>query len=387
MNDRLVLGKRTLRGVALGPRLRLGERSSLLVVGPTQVGKTSSLVVPAILSWSDALVVTSVKSDVVEVTRRWRGALGAVQVLEPGRDGGLTWDPLERVESLRHALRAAHELTSRASPHADSEFWNALATKLVAALFVIARQSRRSVFDVARVLDTRAFDEWLTRASEAADLLRGFLEHDAKTVDGVITTAETMLLAWRFAQPLARVRDVVHGPHTLYLVSPRGEQRHYESLFRGALRAVLEEQQRLVDAGSARPLLLVLDEAATVAPLDDLDELAATLAGLSVTLVTVVQDFAQLNARWGKRAATIVNNHTTRLVLGGLADPAVATFLPEAAGSSEAPLRRLSPGTGLVVSRSAPVAPVRLVPWWRQRHLRHRGRRDVATIRWWNRRT
>jgi type IV secretion system protein VirD4 len=387
VNERLVLGRRTLKGVALGPRVRLGERSSLLIVGPTQVGKTSSLVVPAILSWSDALVVTSVKSDVVEVTRKWRGALGAVQVLEPGRDDGLTWDPLERIESLRHALRVAHELTSRASPHADSEFWNALATKLVAALFVLARQSRRSIFDVARVLDTRSFDEWLARPVEAADLLRGFLDHDAKTVDGVITTAETMLLAWRFAQPLARVRDVVHGANTLYLVSPRGEQRHYEPLFRGALRAVLEEQQRLVDAGRARRLLLVLDEAATVAPLEDLDELAATLVGLSVTLVTVVQDFAQLNARWGKRAATIVNNHTTRLVLGGLADPAVATFLPEAAGSDEAPLRRLSPGMGLVVSRSAPVALVRLVPWWRQRHLRHRGRGDLATIRWWHRRT
>ena len=387
MSDRLVLGRRTVKGLALGPRLRLEERSSLLVIGPTQVGKTSSLVVPAVLSWPDALVVTSVKSDVVEVTRRWRDAIGCVQVLEPGRDDGLTWDPLERIESMRHALRVANELTSRASPHADSEFWNALATKLVAALFVIARQRRRSIFDVARVLDTRDFADWLTSPLEAGDVLRGFLAHDAKTVDGVITTAETMLLAWRFSQPLARVRDVVYGPHTLYLVSPRGEQRHYEALFRGALRAVLEEQQRLVDAGRARPLLLVLDEAATVAPLEDLDELAATLVGLSVTLVTVVQDFSQLNARWGKRAATIVNNHTTRLVLGGLADPSVATFLPEAAGSEDAPLRRLSPGTGLVVSRSAPLTRVHLVPWWRQRRLLPRGRDDLATIRWWHRRT
>ena len=68
---------------------------------------------------------------------------------------------------------------------------------------------------------------------------------------------------------------------------------------------------------------MVLDEAATVASLDELDQLAATVSGLGVTLVTVVQDFAQLVARWGPRAATIVNNHTTRVVLAGLADPSV----------------------------------------------------------------
>ena len=127
-----------------------------------------------------------------------------------------------------------------------------------------------------------------------------------------------MLMPWRFAQPLAAVREVVAGSNTLYLCSPRGEQRHYEPLFRGALRMVLEEQQRRVDQGNGRRLLLVLDEAATVASLDELDQLAATVSGLGVTLVTVIQDFAQLVARWGPRAATIVNNHTTRVVLGGL---------------------------------------------------------------------
>ncbi len=380
MNARLVLGRRLVGGAGVGARVRLGERSSLLVVGPTQVGKTSSLVVPAILGWSDAVVVTSVKSDVVSVTRRWRDALGLVQVLEPGRERGLTWDPLEGVTTLRHALRVAHELTSRSSAHADAEFWNALAAKFVAGLFVRARERGRGVFDVAAVIESRDFDPWLG-AGEASRLLEDFLRHDAKTLDGVLTTAETMLLPWRFAQPMARVREVVHGANTLYLVSPRGEQRHYEPLFRGALRMVLEEQQRVSDEGRARRLLLVLDEAASVAPLEDLDELAATLAGLSVTLVTVVQDFSQLSARWGKRAATIVNNHTTRAVLGGLADPGVATYLPEAAGDAQSPLRRRAPGTAIIIARSAPPVAVRLTPWWRQRRLRPRGRVDLATIR------
>jgi hypothetical protein len=141
---------------------------------------------------------------------------------------------------------------------------------------------------------------------------------------------------------------------------------------------VIEEQQSRIDAGTAQPLLLVLDEAANVASLDELDQLASTVAGLGVTLVTVVQDFAQLQARWGQRAATIVNNHATRVVLSGLADPSVSTYLPELTTPKEkdavvVPLRQRPGSTALVVSGRSPVYAGRLRPWWRHRTLRRRG--------------
>jgi type IV secretion system protein VirD4 len=380
MNDRPILGRRYWNGLSGGPYVTIGPRSSLLIVGPTQAGKTSSLVVPALLRWRDAVVVTSVKSDVLEATSPWRRSLGDVQVLEPGREGGLTWDPLEGVTTLRHATRVAGDLTLE-SDRGEGAFWNALATKLVSSLLILAQERGSSIFDVARVVERRDLAGWLgTRSSTAADVVRSFYEYDPKTLDGVLTTADTMLMPWRFSQPLAAVRHVVAGANTLYLCSPRGEQRHYEPLFRGALRMVLEEQQRRVDQGTSRRLLLVLDEAATVASLDELDQLAATVSGLGVTLVTVVQDFAQLVARWGPRAATIVNNHTTRVVLGGLADATVGTYLPELVESSpetpSVPIRRRPRGTGLVVAEGRAVFHVRLRPWWRDRNLRHRGARS-----------
>ncbi len=382
MNDRPRLGRRTFHGFALGPRVTLAERSCLLIVGPTQVGKTSSLVIPAILRWSDALVVTSVKNDVIGTTRPWRQTLGEVQTLEPGRDGGLTWNPLEGVTTLRHALRVARDFTIGSAGRGDTEFWNALATKLVGAMLMLAFQQSRTIFDVAATIERRDFDSWLQRGhGEAADVVDAFLTHDPKTLDGVLTTAETMMMPWRFAQPLAQIRSVVHGPNTLYLCSPRGEQHHYEALFRGALRMMLEEQQRLVDLGTNRRLLLVLDEAATVASLDELDQMAATVSGLGVTLVTVLQDFSQLKARWGPRASTIVNNHTTRLIMGGLADPSAVHYLPELSETrtkrpAPVPLRQRAPGTGTVIAGHRPAFDVRVAPWWGERRLRVRGVRQ-----------
>ncbi len=382
-NDRPILGRRTWHGVGYGPVMRLDERSSLLIVGPTQAGKTSSLVVPALLGWNGPAVVTSVKRDLVDATRAWRATLGRVQILEPGLDDGLTWDPLEGVTSLRHALRVARDLTTGSSTKSDTEFWNALAAKLVAALMMRAYAKQRDIFDVAEAVEHRQLDEWLEGGlnDEACDILSSFLNHDAKTLDGVLTTAETMLLPWRFRQRVVSVREIVAGPGTLYLCSPRGEQVHYEPLFRGALRMILDEQQRRCDQGRQQPLLMVLDEAATVASLEELDQLAATVSGLAVTLVTVVQDFAQLTARWGPRAATIVNNHTTRMVLAGLADPTVATFLPELGEATTSPqpisLRRRPRGTAFVVAGRRPVTVVRLRPWWKIRRLQRRGTSDA----------
>jgi type IV secretory pathway TraG/TraD family ATPase VirD4 len=378
-NDRPVLGRRHWQGLSIGPTVTLDPSSSLLIVGPTQAGKTSSLVIPALLRWRGALVVTSVKSDVVRTTIGWRRTLGQVQVLEPGREGGLTWDPLEGVTTLRHATRVARDLTIGSNDRGDVEFWNALATKLVAGLMILAKDRGRTIFEVSKMVEDQEVDSWLgdRSNSSASDAVRSFLAHDPKTLDGVFTTAETMLMPWRFPQPLAEIRSVLTGANTLYLCAPRTEQRHYEPLFRGALRMVLDEQQRHVDEGRSRRVLMVLDEAATVASLDELDQLAATVSGLNVTLVTVVQDFAQLVARWGSRAATIVNNHTTRVVLAGLADPTVGTFLPELVDASSdtthVALRLRPRGTAMVVSGGRRVYDVRLRPWWRDRHLRRRG--------------
>jgi type IV secretory pathway TraG/TraD family ATPase VirD4 len=326
-------------------------------------------------------VVTSVKNDVINSTQQWRSSLGVVELLQPGKEDGLTWNPMEGVRTLRHALRVARDMTSSAS-RGDTDFWNSLATKLVASLMVLAIENSSDIFGVALKIETRSFDEWLHDGSrsEADQVLRSFLEHDSRTLDGVLTTAETMMLPWRFRQPVASLLGFLRGPNTLYLCSPRGEHAHYESLFRGALRTILEEQQRLFDEGRHTPLLMVLDEAATVGSLDELDQMAATVSGLDVTLVTVVQDFSQLNARWGPRAATIVNNHATRMVLAGLADSSVSKYLPELVEQSkERPIvaiRQRPSGTAQVVAGSKPVFVVRLRPWWCFRRFRHRGTRD-----------
>ncbi len=82
-------------------------------------------------------------------------------------------------------------------------------------------------------------------------------------------------------------------------------------------------------------MLLVLDEAANIAPLPDLDQLASTAAGQGLQLVTVLQDLAQAHQRWGGRADTIVNNHRAKLFGPGISCARTLEYLARILGDTE----------------------------------------------------
>jgi type IV secretion system protein VirD4 len=136
----------------------------------------------------------------------------------------------------------------------------------------------------------------------------------------------------------------------------------------------------------------VLDEAAHIAPLAELDGLAATCASHGIQLVTVWQDLAQVRARYGARAPTVLNNHRAKLFLPGIADPDTLEYASRLIGDEEAMLpsvtrdprggrsttqsrgpRRLLPpedlrclrrGDAVLVYGILPPARLRLRPWW-----------------------
>ncbi len=123
--------------------------------------------------------------------------------------------------------------------------------------------------------------------------------------------------------------------------------------------------------------------------------------------MTVWQDLAQVQARYGERAATVVNNHRAKLFLSGIADPTTLEHASRLIGDEQHPvpsvtrgargerstttsevtrpllapdaLRRLTPGGGVLVYGSFPPARLELRPWWSDPVLAARGARRVAT--------
>jgi type IV secretion system protein VirD4 len=196
------------------------------------------------------------------------------------------------------------------------------------------------------------------------------------------------------------------GANTLYLCATIRDQHRLRPLFVTLIQEVVEELYR----ESARrgepvdpPLLLVLDEAANIAPVPDLDMLAATGAGQGLQLVTVLQDLAQAQQRWGReRADTIVNNHRARIFGAGVADERTLTYLRSVLGDEQVEqisstsgdrgrrsttrsttyralagphvVRQARRDTAVLVYGMLPPARIKLRPWFRDRGLRRLAR-------------
>jgi type IV secretion system protein VirD4 len=297
----------------------------------------------------------------------------------------------------------------------DADFWYSAAAKALAPLLLAASVSGRTMADVVRWIDEQEqlevadalFANGCTLALQAARATWG---RDDRQRSAVYTTAETVVDAFAelpaaSGSPTGAIDPaaLLDGDNTLYVCAPAHEQRRLRPLFSALVNEVLDTAFARAARGGRPldpPLLVVLDEAANVAPLAELDTLASTASGHGVQLVTVWQDLAQLNARYGARAGTVVNNHRVKVFLSGIADPTTLEHASTLIGESErrqrtlnvdgrggrstsevpmvrrlAPadgLRRLPPGTAVVISGHLPPLRLRLRPWWRNRQLRRR---------------
>jgi type IV secretion system protein VirD4 len=389
-----------------GRRLLAAERrASLVVLGPSQSGKTRGLAIPAVLEWVGPVVATSVKTDLVRDTIAGRAARGATWVYDPTGATGLpttTWSPLAACHTWQGARRTAAWLCSGARTSiggggGDEDFWYAAAAKLLAPYLFAAAVAGLDAGRLVRWIDAQEEDEVvaiLDSHPEVQAAAWASWNRDDRTRSSVFTTAEMVLEA--FADP-AVLRSAASSeidparllgaePATLYVCAPGHEQERLRPVFATLLHTVLTAAY---EAGELDPpLLIVLDEAANIAPLRDLDAIASTAAGHGIQLVTVWQDLAQLRARYGERAATVVNNHRAKILLSGVSDPGTLDYASRLIGDAEvgeqsdtidaagrrsttrsrrerrlapgAELRRIGPGHGVLVYGHLRPARIRL---------------------------
>lgn len=147
------------------------------------------------------------------------------------------------------------------------------------------------------------------------------------------------------------------------------------------------------------PLLLLLDEAANIAPLPSLPSLLADGGGSGITTVAVLQSLAQARARWGPAGADALwDAATTKIILGGLAHADDLARISRLAGDIDSPTRTrtrgpdgtstsiaarrlpalplervrcLPPGRAILLARHTPPCETRLTPWWHRPDAEH----------------
>jgi type IV secretion system protein VirD4 len=426
---RVIVGRTSrLAGLGLGGRLLASEDChSVLVFGPTGSHKTAGVVIPGMLDWQGPLLATSVKPDVLRATMAQRARKGEVTIIDPlGASGepAAQWTPLAAcgtwlgAQQMAVMLANAIEQTPTEEQRPEHRFWKTMGTKFLAPMLYAAAVKGLCMRDVLHWLDVRE-DERVTEILQttgvvaAVDAWNSSQTRGERARDSLYATAEEVLhvygnervAAWTEGHNLD-VDYFLQGENTIYLYAPAHQQRLlrplFETITQQVVAAAQERAARSPDGLLDPRLGLFLDEAGNCAALSELDVLATTARGQGIQLVTVWHDKSQLEARYGAKASTILNNHRAKLFLSGLADLSALELGTRLIGErhqveqsrsmgsdgrhslNESPtyrpllpvedLRRLRPGEGVLLYGHLRPTPIRLRPFYTPAERRRRQR-------------
>jgi type IV secretion system protein VirD4 len=394
-HDRLLLGRllpdtpeaRVLRGLGMAratPALAAPSCSGVLVVGATQIGKTTSMLIPAVRRWAGPVIATSIRDDVLRNSWRTREQSGwPVLVYNPTNIGGYgsnTWSPLVASMGDRPwagARRMARSLVSAAElvdsgANAKQDFWNATAADYLAPLLLAASTCGPSMAPVIRWLrvgglndedgdeGSRMKQEVRTMLAAHPDALRA-----AESVwgvqfrlrDSIYATARTTVSVYEDEQVVETcgaagempeiTPDALLGAEgsdtepsrpgaTLYILSPAYDWQYFAPVFAALVTSLIDAAyKRAGERGPLDPpLLLALDEVANITPISSLPKYSSTAAGEGIQLLTVLQDLGQAEQLWGETGTrTLLTNHSGgRLIFGGTVDPHTLGWVKEMLG-------------------------------------------------------
>ncbi|WP_139738276.1 type IV secretory system conjugative DNA transfer family protein [Actinomyces wuliandei] len=329
----------------------------------TRSGKTRSLVTRRVLEAPGAVLATSTKPDGLALTwlARQETTRGRTWAFDPmGQAVGplpVRWNPVVGCEDFNVARERGRAFALGATTRAGSgntRWFVERGAQILGYLFHAA---------AAAGVDIDAVHRWVSRPSEAVEVLDSLgtrssqmmvsalrdlmIDMAAETSSGFKGTMQGALepvmidsVLEALTPPREASFDAVEflgSRDVMWVLSPESEGA-VASVTTMLVDHVVSTARRRSDTlpggRLTPPLSLVLDEAANIAPLPDLDSLYSEGAGRGIFVSAFFQDEAQVEKRWGRTVARVVYQQSRAVyVLGGSKDSGwnkrVADLSPE----------------------------------------------------------
>lgn len=349
---RLVLGKIHGRWIAAGPE------DHVVTIAPTGSGKTSALVIPAVLRLGGPLVVTSSKGDIVEDaygtgTLAWRSRLGACHVFDPSGSTSypcVPWSPLGRAIEWQGALQVARSMLAAdgtpAQESGTSKFFNERAEQSLAPLLHAAALSDGE-FDLGDVHRWVRRKDWsqpeALLSGEPLEALENLTVGSKESLGDTLGKIGTILRAYEdptvrrnTAEAIWSPAEMLEGADTLYVVYGPDAAR-LAPVYTALIDEVIDAARRkaLRDGPMDPPLWLLLDEAGTGLALADLPATLARSRGEGIRFLTAWQDLGQLRKQYGDEGRSGILGNSAAQVWWPPDDGDTARYLSDALGHQQ----------------------------------------------------
>lgn len=333
--------------------LRDGGNTHLFAFCPTRSGKGVGMVVPTLLTWPHSVMVNDPKGEAYALTAGFRERVGqSVIKYEPAcTDGtGARWNPLDeiRIFSLYDVADAQMIMSMACDPKGEglNDYFDKAGYEFLTAVALHVRYIGRdgSLAGAASFLgdplwdtDTQMYDEMM-RAIHDPEAKMGWkdtvgkptkthpmIANAAKTMrnkedkdrSGVLSTAKSLLSL--YLDPIVAnntccsdflVRDLMTSEKAVslyYVVSPADMERLvaltrlFYALFIRRNAAEMKFAGGRSVASYTHPLLMIIDEAASLRKLPILQEALGYVAGYGIRLFMLVQDITQVEELYGDK--------------------------------------------------------------------------------------
>ncbi len=352
---------RTYRGSGGGVWLWPSWEASLRLVAPPGEGKTFRALLPILRQHPGPAVATSTKPDLYELSATVRQRLGPVFALDPDLLAPAAyparWSPVAGCERSEVAERRANAFVTATGEEENVQngafFRDSARDLLKAYLHAAALEG----------LDIRAVLEWSRRPEDLtpvdillaspwaapgwADVVALHTSGAAETTSGVLRYVARALACFSHERVVEAccpgpgdeldIERLLLESGTLYLLGKGSRLGAVAPLITALADEVFDCAERLATRMPSRrldpPLLGLLDEAPSIAPIPALPELLANGRGRGIVIVYAMQSFSQAVTRWGaQRAQTMGTATTITAVLGGLTSPGDLADLEKVCG-------------------------------------------------------
>jgi type IV secretion system protein VirD4 len=393
-----------------------------LVLAPQRTGK-SGLIADRLLDHPGAVLVTSTRPDLYQLTSAWRSRLGPVEVFNPQGIGGLpstfAWDILGPCRDVVMARRIAGWLTSAAggssSNKGNIEWFERKGDVALGILLWAAAVSDRTISDVYRWVqqaDGREVLAVLTKRGtpEMHALIKRVLDEGSKTSTSIRDTID-LSLSWAGIPDLAAAVTPLPGQGfdvdrwidqtgTLYMIASGDEDSPLTPLFSSfvsyvhyfaGLKGTMARKGRLDP-----PIWLGLDEVTTICPVA-LPVMLSDSAGKGILITAVAHGMSQLEERWGEYGGkTVWACCGTKILLGGISDAKTLEDISDLCGTVKLSgdsengdsvriippelIRALPDFRALVLRMNLQPCVVKIRPAWKRRYVRRFTRRHAGVF-------
>lgn len=335
----IILGREENELVVLHPQSKLDNRN-VLVVGSSGSSKGQAFVIPNLINnYTSSMIVTDPKGELYKLLGEIKRDQGyVVHQVDFFNLVGSKYNPLDYVKTDMDAKKVADSISRNSSKDGKEDFFFNTARDLLVGLILYAK----AINEKASMQDVKRIFNHISDAEDGPDRLFEIIERigenhvayqflaDASSLGGNTRASvmssfaqQTGVFSMQAVSEFTKTSDFhfedMQEQKTIIFVKIPVKDNPVASLtatFFDQLFSVLYKIGDENDSILPIPTICLLDEFANLGKLNDYDNILSTCRGYRLSLMTIVQDFAQLEEKYSEKLArTIVNNHDTSLFL------------------------------------------------------------------------